>query len=139
MKIRSFCTPKCINNIISAKERTYLSKIIFFRKLACSGFLDVHSIWIKIIWCAPLMDCLFWGIVMIFITLKTKKCVKIQDNQVQGTVWFKKIKVKSEKKKNNDRVLINDRKKKLKETVSFHLNQEDTRHGLESLSTWLVC
>ena len=72
---------------------------------------------------------------MIFITLKTKKCVKIQDNQVQGTVWFKKIKVKSEKKKNNDRVLINDRKKKLKETVSFHLNQEDTRHGLESLST----
>ena len=60
--------------------------------------------------------------------------MKIQDNQEQGTVSFNKRKVKSVKKKNNDRVLINYKKKKLKETVSFLLNQEDTRHGLESLS-----
>ena len=64
--------------------------------------------------------------------------MKIQDNQEQGTVSFNKRRVKSKKKKNNNSVLINDKKnKKLKETVSFHLNEEDTRHrhGLESLST----
>ena len=61
--------------------------------------------------------------------------MKIQDNQEEGIVSFNKRKVKSEKKKNNDSVLINDKKKKLEETMSFHLNQEDTRHGLESLST----
>jgi len=49
-------------------------------------------------------------------------------------VSFNKRKVKSVKKKKNDSVLINDKKKKLKEMMSFHLNQEDTRHGLESLS-----
>ena len=60
--------------------------------------------------------------------------MNIQDNQEQGTMSFNKGKVKLVKKNNNS-VLINDKKKKLKETVSFHLNQEDTRHGLESLST----
>ena len=61
--------------------------------------------------------------------------MKIQDNQEQGIVLFNKRRVKSEKKKNNGSILINDKKKKLKETMSFHLNQEDTRHVLESLST----
>ena len=65
--------------------------------------------------------------------------MKIQDNQEQGTVSFNKRKVKSEMKKNNDSVLLIEKKKKLKETVSFHLNQEDTRHWLESLNTRLVC
>ena len=59
--------------------------------------------------------------------------------QDQGTVLFNKRKVKSEMKKKNDSVLLIEKKKKLKETVSFHLNQEDTRHGLESLNTRLVC
>ena len=42
--------------------------------------------------------------------------MKIQDNQEQGTMSFNKGKVKLVKK-NNYSVLINDKKKKLKETV----------------------
>ena len=30
------------------------------RKLACPSFLDVLSIWIKMIWCASWLDSLFW-------------------------------------------------------------------------------
>ena len=51
--------------------------------------------------------------------------MKIQDNQEQGTVSFNKRKVKSEMKKNNDSVLLIEKKKKLKETVSFHLKIQD--------------